>query len=30
MLPVISRQQASQQFSLKDYANGSLIKKGMW
>ena len=30
MLPVISRQQASQVFSLKDYANGNGIKKGMW
>lgn len=30
MLPVISRKQASQQFSLREYANGNLIKKGMW
>ena len=28
--PIVSRQQVSQQFSLKEYANGSLIKKGMW
>ena len=30
MLPIVSRQQASQQFSLREYANGNLIKKGMW
>lgn len=30
LLPIISRQAASQQFSLKEYANGNLIKKGMW
>lgn len=30
MLPIVSRQQVSQQFSLKEYANGNLIKKGMW
>ena len=30
MIPIISRQAASQQFSLKEYANGNLIKKGMW
>ena len=28
--PIASRKQVSQQFSLKEYANGSLIKKGMW
>ena len=28
--PIVSRQQVSQQFSLKEYANGNLIKKGMW
>ena len=28
--PIVSRQQVSQQFSLREYANGSLIKKGMW
>tara|TARA_R110000765_G_scaffold334457_3_gene424849 strand:- start:84 stop:557 length:474 start_codon:yes stop_codon:yes gene_type:complete len=28
--PIVSRKQVSQQFSLKDYANGNLIKKGMW
>jgi hypothetical protein len=30
LLPIVSRQQVSQQFSLKEYANGNLIKKGMW
>jgi hypothetical protein len=30
LLPIQSRQQVSQQFSLKEYANGNLIKKGMW
>lgn len=30
LLPIVSRKQASQQFSLKEYANGNLIKKGMW
>ena len=30
MIPIVSRQQVSQQFSLKEYANGNLIKKGMW
>ena len=30
LLPIISRQAVSQQFSLKEYANGNLIKKGMW
>jgi len=28
--PMQSRQQVSQEFSLKDYANGSLIEKGFW
>ena len=28
--PVISRRQASSQFSLKQYANGDLIKQGFW
>jgi hypothetical protein len=28
--PMQSRQQISQEFSLKDYANGSLIEKGFW
>jgi hypothetical protein len=28
--PIVSRKQVSQQFSLKEYANGNLIKKGMW
>jgi len=30
LLPVATRQQQSQQFSLREYANGNLIKKGMW
>ena len=30
LLPIQSRQQVSQQFSLREYANGNLIKKGMW
>ena len=30
LLPIVSRKMASQQFSLKEYANGNLIKKGMW
>ena len=30
MLPVVSRQTASQVFSLRDYANGNLLKKGLW
>jgi hypothetical protein len=30
LLPIVSRQQVSQQFSLREYANGNLIKKGMW
>ena len=30
LLPVATRQQQSQTFSLKEYANGNLIKKGMW
>ena len=28
--PMQSRQQVSQEFSLKNYANGSLIEKGFW
>ncbi len=28
--PIVSRKQVSEQFSLKEYANGNLIKKGMW
>ncbi len=30
LLPVATRQQQSQTFSLREYANGNLIKKGMW
>jgi hypothetical protein len=30
LFPVISRRQASSQFSLKQYASGDLIKQGFW
>jgi len=30
LLPIATRQQQSQQFSLREYASGNLIKKGMW
>lgn len=30
LLPIQSRQQVSSQFSLKDFANGDLIKGGFW
>jgi hypothetical protein len=30
LLPVQSRQQVSQTFSLKGYANGDLLRKGFW
>lgn len=30
LLPVQSRQQVSKQFSVKDFANGNLIKGGFW
>ena len=30
LLPVQSRQQVSQQFSVKEFANGNLIKGGFW
>ena len=30
LLPVNTRAQVSQQFSLKEFANGNLIKKGFW
>ena len=30
LLPVQSRSQVSKQFSLKQYANGDLLKGGMW
>ena len=28
--PIVTRNQASQQFSLKQFANGSLVKQGFW
>jgi hypothetical protein len=30
LLPVITRNQASRQFSLKQFANGALVKQGYW
>jgi hypothetical protein len=30
LLPVQSRAQVSRQFSLRDFGNGSLLKKGFW
>lgn len=30
LLPVNTRSQVSQQFSLKDYANGALLRRGFW
>jgi len=30
MLPIQTRDQVSNEFSLKEYANGSLLKKGFW
>ena len=30
LIPVQSRQQVSQQFSLRDFGNGSLLKRGFW
>jgi hypothetical protein len=30
LLPVQSRQQVSTQFSLKNFANGQLLKGGFW
>jgi hypothetical protein len=30
LLPVQSRQQVSKQFSLKNFANGNLLKGGFW
>jgi hypothetical protein len=29
-LPINTRNQISKDFSLRDFANGSLIKKGIW
>ena len=30
LLPVATRKQVSQQFSLKEYANGNLLREGLW
>jgi hypothetical protein len=30
LLPIVTRSQASQQFSLKQFANGALVKQGFW
>ena len=30
LLPMMSRQQVSQQFSLQKFANGNLLKGGYW
>jgi hypothetical protein len=30
LLPIITRNQASRQFSLKQFANGALVKQGFW
>ena len=30
LLPLQSRKQISQEFSLKEFANGNLLKKGFW
>jgi hypothetical protein len=30
LLPVQTRQQVSQQFSVKNFANGNLLKGGFW
>ena len=30
LLPVVSRQAQSQRFSVRQYANGDLLKGGMW
>jgi len=30
MIPIQTREQVSKEFSLKDYANGKLLKKGFW
>jgi hypothetical protein len=30
LLPIVTRKQASQQFSLKQFANGDLVKQGFW
>jgi hypothetical protein len=30
LIPVVSRQKVSQQFSVKNFANGNLLKGGFW
>jgi hypothetical protein len=30
LIPVQTRSQVSQQFKLKDFANGDLLKRGFW
>jgi hypothetical protein len=30
LMPIQTRQQVSQQFSLKNFANGNLLKGGFW
>jgi hypothetical protein len=30
LLPIVTRNQASRQFSLKQFANGALVKQGFW
>jgi hypothetical protein len=30
LVPIQTRDQISNEYSLKDYANGSLLKKGFW
>jgi hypothetical protein len=30
LMPIQTRNQVSQQFSLKDYANGSVLRGGFW
>jgi hypothetical protein len=30
LFPVVTRNQASRQFSLKQFANGDLVKQGFW
>jgi hypothetical protein len=30
LVPVQTRSQVSKQFSLKDFANGNLLRKGFW
>jgi hypothetical protein len=30
LLPMQTRQQVSQEFNMRDFASGALIKKGFW